>query len=307
MFGGMGRRMGRMGGLGSAGTPAGPFDPATYGLDALDNLYNIAGVARLLTAWTGNLVRLRRSSDNAESNFGYDTATGFLDGSSITTWRDAAGAATAYVTTLYDQSGNGRDWSQATAGSQPELDVTGAHPVVAFDGTGRTLTSAGSLGFARNIGAASLVAVRKYSTTWPSGGQIMLNVSINPFNNGRAILQRPASGLFTAAGRRLDADASSISAGLTGDANWGTQIGRYDWANSNLYHRVESATETKTDFTTDGLTQDTDSLVVSLGALSGTTNRVGSGAAVAMVGLIRDLLTDPEDLSLVTSLAGLKL
>lgn len=75
---------------------------------------------RLLAAYTGDLVRLRRSSDSAESDFGFD-ADGELDVAAITTWK---GAASLYLVTLYDQKG-ANNMTQATAGSQPPFNLTG--------------------------------------------------------------------------------------------------------------------------------------------------------------------------------------
>lgn len=74
---------------------------------------------RINTAYTGPLVRLRRASDNAESDFGSGLPMGdFLDYTAIDAW---AGGSTVTVATWYDQSGSGRHLSQATASRQPQL------------------------------------------------------------------------------------------------------------------------------------------------------------------------------------------
>lgn len=72
---------------------------------------------RLLAAWQGNCLQLRRSSDDAISDFGF-TAPGTLDIDAITTW---LGGATGYVTAWYDQTGDGRHLTQATTAKQPTL------------------------------------------------------------------------------------------------------------------------------------------------------------------------------------------
>jgi len=64
--------------------------------------------------YSGPVVRVRRASDNAEQDFtasqvGDGTLAGFLSG------------ANAFVTTFYDQSGNGRDATQAVASDQPQM------------------------------------------------------------------------------------------------------------------------------------------------------------------------------------------
>jgi hypothetical protein len=72
---------------------------------------------RLLTSYTGNLIRVRRSSDNAEVDIGYKP-NGRVNETAILAH---CGMSTGYVTTIYDQSGNGRHLTQTTAASQPVI------------------------------------------------------------------------------------------------------------------------------------------------------------------------------------------
>jgi hypothetical protein len=72
---------------------------------------------RALT-YTQNVVRVRRSSDNAESDF---TATQVSDGT-LTTF---CGAGNGFVRTWYDQSGNSRHLQQATTASQLSIVTSG--------------------------------------------------------------------------------------------------------------------------------------------------------------------------------------
>ncbi len=83
-------------------------DVGGYPLDSYSGLRAVFSIRRLLTSYTGDLIRLRRSSDDAESDFGFD-ANGDLDAAAITTW---LGGASGFVVTWYDQSGNGYDASQ---------------------------------------------------------------------------------------------------------------------------------------------------------------------------------------------------
>lgn len=79
---------------------------------------------RLNSAYTGPLIRVRRSSDNAEFDVPYiDSSTAVLDTGRLL---DFAGASDAFVTTVYDQSGNSRNWTQATSTLQPKIVSTGA-------------------------------------------------------------------------------------------------------------------------------------------------------------------------------------
>lgn len=79
---------------------------------SVDNLFSVN--RRLRTAYTGDLIRLRRSSDDAESDFGFG-ANNLLDQSAITSW---AGSDDLYVVTIYDQSGNGNNASNTIDAKQ---------------------------------------------------------------------------------------------------------------------------------------------------------------------------------------------
>lgn len=89
---------------------------------------------RKLRSGVTSVVRVRRSSDNAEADF---TAAEVSDGT-LTTW---TGASDGFVVTWYDQSGNsGRDATQAVAADQPKIVNAGSlitengKPAISFDG-----------------------------------------------------------------------------------------------------------------------------------------------------------------------------
>jgi hypothetical protein len=96
---------------------------------------------RLWSNYTGNLIEVRRITDNALLDIGYnsenelDTATllGFLAG------------ATGTVRTLYDQTGAGNHFQQTTLANQPRivnagvLDTRNGKPSMFFDGTNDSL------------------------------------------------------------------------------------------------------------------------------------------------------------------------
>ena len=67
---------------------------------------------RQLSVNTTNVVRVRRDLDNAEQDF---TATEVVDG---TLEAFVGSGNNGFVTTWYDQSGNGKDITQGTAGDQ---------------------------------------------------------------------------------------------------------------------------------------------------------------------------------------------
>jgi hypothetical protein len=80
------------------------------------------------------VVRVRRSSDNAEDDF---FASEITQGGRLTTF---TGAGNGFVRTLYDQSGNGNHASQPTTAAQPQIVSSGTlitssgSPAISFSG-----------------------------------------------------------------------------------------------------------------------------------------------------------------------------
>jgi hypothetical protein len=87
---------------------------------------------------TPNLIRVRRSSDNAEQNF---TATEITDGT-LTTF---TGANDGFITTWYNQARNIGDLISATAANQPQI-----------------VSSGTSLGYIQSLGSTQLNSDIKY-------------------------------------------------------------------------------------------------------------------------------------------------
>ena len=82
-------------------------------------------------------MKVRRDSDNATQNIGFDS-NGDLDTAAIATF---CGAANGYVAVWYDQSGNGNHGTQGTAANQPliyngtAVITKNGRPAAQFDGT----------------------------------------------------------------------------------------------------------------------------------------------------------------------------
>lgn len=79
--------------------------------DAIPSITAAYGMRRLLTSYTGSILRIRRSSDNAEQDIGY-VANGDLDTAAVSTF---IGGGSGYIVDWYDQSGNGYTAAQTTA------------------------------------------------------------------------------------------------------------------------------------------------------------------------------------------------
>ena len=110
------------------------------GIGVLDT-YTGASVGyslRNLKSSTTNVVKIRRSSDNAEQDF---TAAGITDGT-LTTFTGTGGTDDGFVTIWYDQSGNGNNSTQSTANLQPKLVSAGVvnlengKPAILYDTSG---------------------------------------------------------------------------------------------------------------------------------------------------------------------------
>ena len=90
-------------------------------LDTYSGATAAYSLRKLNTAYTGNAIRIRRSSDSTSLDIGF-TANGGLDTTSVLSFIDDG---TAFVSIIYDQSGNGNHATQETALSQPLLAVGG--------------------------------------------------------------------------------------------------------------------------------------------------------------------------------------
>jgi hypothetical protein len=125
--------------------------------DPLLDLYPNAAAAyslRLLNSNHGGAaIQVRRSSDNVVANIGF-TSNGGLDTSALLAH---CGSGDGFVTTWYDQSGNGRNATQATAANQPQIVSSGSvltlnsKPSLQFDGTNDGLFTANKVYTTNNI------------------------------------------------------------------------------------------------------------------------------------------------------------
>lgn len=129
------------------------------------DLYPSATVAyslrKLRAAYSGNAIRVRRSSDNTEQDIGFTGNN--LNTSALTTF---VGAGNAFVVTWYDQSGNANNATMSTQANQPQIVSSGSviltngKPSVNFDGTNDSLNLSSSLTFANTGSLISFVGKR---------------------------------------------------------------------------------------------------------------------------------------------------
>jgi hypothetical protein len=93
---------------------------------------------KLRAGYTGSAIRVRRDTDNAEQDIGFDS-NGDLDTSALTAFVPDNG----YVVKWYDQSGNSNDAVQATSNAQPHIV---ASSVISTHGGKPAVTQSSALG-----------------------------------------------------------------------------------------------------------------------------------------------------------------
>jgi len=142
-------------------------------LDTYPNAAVAYSLRKLRTLYTGNAIRVRRSSDNTETDIGFSGAN--LDTSSLTSF---CGSGNGFVTTWYDQSGNGNNATQSTAANQPQIVSAGSvilknsKPSVNFDGSNDFFSLSSSIATSTNYSffSAAYNESNANGDTYMSGG-----------------------------------------------------------------------------------------------------------------------------------------
>jgi hypothetical protein len=167
-------------------------------LDTYPNAAAAYSVRKLRATYTGNALKVRRSSDNTEQDIGF-TALGNLDTSALTSF---CGSGNGFVTTWYDQSGNGNNATQTTAANQPQIVSSGSvinvnsKPSLLSDGTNDsfTITSISTLSSNYtlfNVGKRSASSVKYFGmagNTSPGQAHLFWNNNTYYFQKGSGFL-----------------------------------------------------------------------------------------------------------------------
>lgn len=142
-------------------------------------------VRKLRTAYTGSCLRIRRDSDNAELDIGFDVDD-YIDESAIIAF---VGANNAFVVTWYDQSGNGNNATAAVVGEQPVIVSSGTiikeNSIVAIGGGTTRLLNSGVTGastksifvvanLSNNAGEAAARVITSYSGSGGIGNELLI-------------------------------------------------------------------------------------------------------------------------------------
>jgi len=214
------------------------------------NTYSGAAAAyslRLLDfTYSGSAVRVRRASDNAEQDIEFTNNE--LDTASLESF---ASGTDAFVTTWYDQSGNGNDVTQTTASNQPKIVSSGStitegtKPSIDF--LGSQYFPYGSIAFGNDANIVSVV-------NNDSGLSGIFAVDDNPSaNQGMQIWSFQNKYTAFSGGQLQDTDLSENKFAII-------QAGRN--TSSQFYMRING-----TDFSVTPSSQDTDSRAYYIGTI----------------------------------------
>jgi hypothetical protein len=120
----------------------------SYLLDTYGDAVYAYSLRKLSSTYTGNAIRVRRSSDNSEQDIGFD-ANGNLDTSSLLSF---VGSGDGFISVWYDQSGpfvgyylGHANFHQGTAVNQPQIVSSGTiitdngKPSIMLDGVNDTM------------------------------------------------------------------------------------------------------------------------------------------------------------------------
>lgn len=135
---------------------------------------------RLRSGYVGPLIRVRRASDSSEQDIGASNLGGGLDTTALASF---CSSSSCYVRTWYDQSGNGRHATQATASWQPRIvnggtiDRFNGLPAPFFNGTGNALVTSPVLPSATSVWSTHLANVAGYGQ---AGRGRIWGLDVNP-------------------------------------------------------------------------------------------------------------------------------
>ena len=129
---------------------------------------------KLSGTYSGNAVKVRRASDNAELNIGF--SGGELDTSAIATH---CGSSDGFVSVWYDQSSNSNNATQSTAASQPKIyDGTNGvvtengKPAIQFDGSNDNLAAASAVVTGAQFFCSNVLTMGTTGQPWGDQGSL---------------------------------------------------------------------------------------------------------------------------------------
>jgi len=267
-------------------------------LDLYPNAAAAYSLRLLRSGYTGSAIQVRRASDNTTQNIGF-TAIGALDTTALTTF---CSGTDGFVTTWYDQSGNGYDATQITSTSQPKIVSSGSvilentKPSLDFDGSDDFLTYVdnGNLNVVRQ-NQFSYFSVAKCTKTFGIGNiyPTVYSLSTSSINGAGALAMQFFSNTTKFGFHNTNLVATELATiELSTNANQRLYIrqfrdgaGTNNGLNANVYNYVNNLTASAVQ-----------PWSVQNGTISVIGNQVNSNNQFEWQGLIQELIIYPTNL-----------
>jgi hypothetical protein len=240
-------------------------------LDLVSGAGAAYSLRRTRSLYSGSAIRVRRSNDNAEADIGF--SGGALDTAALLSH---TGANSGFVVTWYDQSGSGRNFTQATTANQARIvnagtiDTQNGKPTVVFNGSTNSYSLSTGLDLFRNISGWAVNTALTLPTT--AGVQRILAATNGlSLSSGRFYAQLNSTQRFEITGRRLDAD-SAVTRTSAATGKWTAPAQSVVTYAVNLSSTLAEVYQngvndfTFSNYLTAGSTSNTDSLGIFLGA-----------------------------------------
>lgn len=186
---------------------------------------------QIVPDYTGNCVKVRRSSDNAEADIAF-TDTGVIDQTALLAHTGTGGSDAGYVVTWYDQGPYSMDATNTTAAQQPTIVSAGAvvvsnsKPSILFEGSVSRKTV---LNQPLYVNATPSTAVWKSEPPSPTAAIAVCELDDATVNADRVICGQFFSGYFDNYGNGLGASENGgtmyfkyVAATLSGVELWDT-------------------------------------------------------------------------------------
>jgi hypothetical protein len=257
---------------------------------------------RVVGTYRGPIYKIQRESDGATLDISPPLSSqyGAPSSASILAW--AAGSV-VMVTQVYDQSGNGHPWVQATTVAMPQLNFDGPYPVFYFPGYRVSMDGTATMtGFAQNSTGVTVVAARQNFPQILTFDRPLVFMTNGTGSSARLEMGSSATtGTDATSTKSIDGGSQFFSTGFAVNSGWSTEIGRWDYTNGKAYHNRDALSETTN--ITAGASSNTASTTVTFGGNPADT-RIVFGGCISVIALIGRSITDTETANLIAALAN---
>jgi hypothetical protein len=224
-------------------------------LDLFPNAAAAYSLRKLRTAYTGNCIEVRRSSDNALQNIGF--VNNRLDTASLLSF---VGAGNGFVRTWYDQSGLNVNPIATDNNRQPQ--IVGSGSVLTFNGKPNILFNGTSNGLLRSslfnsVGHGNIFAIHKQTSQVTIEKAIIQDtVEGNGFTRAGIFYRNVAAGNqgLGIGGRRITTDSFQAIGTQAWSGNELLSTSLFQWQNALLESYINGLSNGSRGFQAAGIT-----------------------------------------------------